>query len=44
MKKMNSDYILKIYDFFENSNYYFFILEYCPHGTLLNFVNKNKPS
>jgi serine/threonine protein kinase len=41
---MNSEYILKIYDFFENYNYYFFILEYCSDGTLLDYVNLKKPS
>jgi serine/threonine protein kinase len=39
MKKLNSDYIIKFYDFFENENFFFLILEYCEDGSLLDIIN-----
>lgn len=43
MKKINSENVIKIYDFFQNKDFYFMILEYCPDGNLLDYVNTHRP-
>ena len=40
LKLLNHPNIIKLDDFIEYKNHYFFIMEYCNGGTLLEILNK----
>jgi serine/threonine protein kinase len=42
MKQMNSQYIIRLYDHFEDKNYIYLLLEYCNGGDLINYQAKLK--
>lgn len=43
LKKLTRSYILKLYEYFEDANYLYIILEYCPGGSLEEYIKANGP-
>ena len=41
LQKLNHPNIIRIYDFFEDANYLYLVLEYCPLGTLSDLIAKS---
>ena len=41
-KKLYHPHILKLYNFFEDKENVYLILEYCENGTLFEYINKKK--
>ncbi len=42
MKMVKSNYIIKIYDYFEKGRYLYIIMEYAPYGDLHSYIQRNK--
>ena len=42
MYSLNHPYIIKLYNHFEDSEFCYLLLEYCPNGHLYSFVKKAK--
>ena len=41
-RQLDHPNIIKCYDIIEKNNFYYFILEHCPHGTLDSFIKKHQ--
>jgi serine/threonine protein kinase len=41
-KQLEHPNIVKCYEIIEKPNYYYFVLEHCPHGTLDAFIKKHE--
>ena len=42
MKTMDSPYIVKLYELLKDKDFYYFVLEYCEEGDLINYQAKQK--
>ena len=42
LKRINSLYVVKCYDFFIENGISYIVLQYCSHGTLRDFLEENK--
>lgn len=42
LASLNHDSIVKFYQSFKQGNRLFLLVEYCPHGSLFNFLNRHK--
>ena len=39
---LNNKFVIKLFDFFQEDNAVFMILEYCPNGNLFNYLNRKR--
>jgi len=42
LKKLNSNFIVKLHYTYQTNNYYYFVLDYLPGGDLFYYLNKDK--
>lgn len=43
LKRIQSSYVIKIYEYFETSDYIILVMEFMPGGDLLNYLQQNGP-